>query len=485
MLKPQCHERRRVSGQSAGFGLSSDLSFYHCRRFSSRRHRSPCFRSTLHRGHCRDKRHYRHCCRRLYAVDRMLLTQSLTGVRWLAKLARYQPGTPVARVDKQIVEGQIERLEALLLKLGTLHEAKYAKHEKAILDGLAASDATKFEAAQHDLGEMLGFQAGNQETDAAPDPWWIAGNCCVVFEDHSNAKSTSSLGAVKARQVAGHPKWIKDNKELTKIPDGAHILPVLVTLSSKLRVRGHAGRSRPGARPQLVADSAARSARRYLRSDRLDHASCHDPGARSVVFGLHAGGWRDCDPSGYPSFARPLWPTSRVRLSRSRDRSRRQMCGVGRESREALTDTAPDGSSGADLTRERQNGPKRRSLPATRRRSLQQPFGETDILPARYTIYSTLCRATSHHPYSNVINFRSVPTDSGEFRLACHYPPVAARTASLIFATAKCPIMSKSRCGRFGSSFETTTASTIAGPSTAKASLIAVCNSPGSLAANP
>jgi hypothetical protein len=143
------------------------------------------------------------------------------------------PGTPAPHVDKQIVEGQVERLEALLLKLGTLHEAKYAKHEKAILDGLAASDATTFEAAQRDLGEMLGFQAGNQETDAAPDPWWIAGNCCVVFEDHSDAQSTSSLGAVKARQVAGHPNWIKDNKELTKISDGAQILPVLVTPVSR------------------------------------------------------------------------------------------------------------------------------------------------------------------------------------------------------------------------------------------------------------
>jgi hypothetical protein len=40
-------------------------------------------------------------------------------------------------------------------------------------------------------------------------------------------------------------------------------------------------------------------------------------------------------------------------------------------------------------------------------------------------------------------------------------------------------------CGRFGSSFEMTTASTIAGPSMAKASVSTAFNSPGFVAANP
>jgi hypothetical protein len=71
--------------------------------------------------------------------------------------------------------------------------------------------------------------------------------------------------------------------------------------------------------------------------------------------------------------------------------------------------------------------------------------------------------------------------ESGDFRqrLGSPHPPVTARTASLIFARAKCPIISMSRCGRFGNSFETTTASTIAGPSMAKASASTAFNSPG------
>jgi hypothetical protein len=89
--------------------------------------------------------------------------------------------------------------------------------------------------------------------------------------------------------------------------------------------------------------------------------------------------------------------------------------------------------------------------------------------------------------YSNVVGSRPAPHDSGDFRRqpGCPHRPVTARTASLIFARAKCPIISKSRCGRFGSSFETTTVSTIAGPSMAKASVSAAFNSGGFLAVNP
>jgi hypothetical protein len=151
------------------------------------------------------------------------------GIRWLSNLARFQSGAAVPPVEKQALDSQIERLEALLLKLGTGHHARYAKHEKAILDGLASTDVSKFEMAHRDLGEMLGFRAGKHESNASPDPWWIAGEFCIVFEDHSNAKASSTLGADKARQVDGHPKWMRANKELTQLPENAQIVSVLVT----------------------------------------------------------------------------------------------------------------------------------------------------------------------------------------------------------------------------------------------------------------
>jgi hypothetical protein len=155
------------------------------------------------------------------------------GIRWLSNLARFQPGTSVPPVEKQTLDSQIERLESLLLKLGMGHQARYVKNEKAIIDGLASTNAAEFEIAHRDLGEMLGFRAGKHEADASPNPWWIAGDFCIVFEDHSNAKAGSALGADKARQADGHPKWMRANKELTQLPENAEILSVLVTPVSR------------------------------------------------------------------------------------------------------------------------------------------------------------------------------------------------------------------------------------------------------------
>ncbi|MHC2274925.1 hypothetical protein ACVME8_001536 [Bradyrhizobium diazoefficiens] len=64
---------------------------------------------------------------------------SAGGIRWLSNLARFQPGASAPPVEKQALDSQIERLEALLLKLGTGHHGRYSKHEKSISDGLASN----------------------------------------------------------------------------------------------------------------------------------------------------------------------------------------------------------------------------------------------------------------------------------------------------------------------------------------------------------
>jgi hypothetical protein len=78
-------------------------------------------------------------------------------IRWLASLARYRAELLAVSTENLALQGQIERLEATLLKLGTKHEARFAQKEKAILDGLNSADTTQFETAHKDLGEMLGF----------------------------------------------------------------------------------------------------------------------------------------------------------------------------------------------------------------------------------------------------------------------------------------------------------------------------------------
>ena len=79
---------------------------------------------------------------------------------------------------------------------------------------------------------MLGFDADKQEIDGSPDPWWIAGSLCLVFEDHAGAHANSALDVTKARQAASHPNWIRANVEAAS---GATILSVLVTPVSTAR----------------------------------------------------------------------------------------------------------------------------------------------------------------------------------------------------------------------------------------------------------
>lgn len=121
----------------------------------------------------------------------------------------------------------IERLEARFDNLGTLTDHKYDKFEAPIRTKLADNDAKSFEDGHVKLGELLGYEAGNRNDTASPDPWWMAnGSMCFIFEDHSDAKSGNSLDVTKARQVCTHPNWVRENLPVEK---DAIIVPILVT----------------------------------------------------------------------------------------------------------------------------------------------------------------------------------------------------------------------------------------------------------------
>ena len=148
---------------------------------------------------------------------------------WLVQLARYQTAGEPQTGRSSLLLRQIERVEGVLERLGTLTDRDYNKHEKEILEGLASSE--DFEQAHVRLGEMLGFHSGKREVDASPDPWWTLGDLCFVFEDHAGA-TNDVLDATKARQVFSHPNWIRDHVPL---PENAIILPVLVTPVTKAK----------------------------------------------------------------------------------------------------------------------------------------------------------------------------------------------------------------------------------------------------------
>lgn len=160
-------------------------------------------------------------------------------VSWLNTLARAVGRIEGEEADAQNAETlkQVEALEQQFLTMGTATNHKFEKRAAKVQTELAEADT--FESAQVELGALLGFSAGNGESDAAPDPWWLGDKLGLVFEAHADGKETTLFGATKARQASSHPKWIKKN-----IPGAGamEILPVLVTPCTK---------AKSGAAPQL------------------------------------------------------------------------------------------------------------------------------------------------------------------------------------------------------------------------------------------
>lgn len=151
-------------------------------------------------------------------------------VGWLAKLSHNETAVVSTKHDISL-QSVIERLEARLTELGTVHDKKFADEERFIIENIQMAEARPFEAAHERVGRLLGYQAGNQESTGAPDPWWIADDSlCFIFEDHSNASSSSLLDVTKARQVSSHPNWVRANIQLDHDAD---VVPVLISPVAK------------------------------------------------------------------------------------------------------------------------------------------------------------------------------------------------------------------------------------------------------------
>lgn len=147
-------------------------------------------------------------------------------VGWLSRIAKAESADEAAEanvVDQDAI-AQVEQLETVLLAMGTANDRAFEKKAKRILKNLAKSET--FEEGQRELGELLGFTAGNEGSDAAPDPWWLGETKGIVFEDHAGGSAMTVFGAEKAKQAAMHPDWIRDN-----VPgaDELNVTAILVT----------------------------------------------------------------------------------------------------------------------------------------------------------------------------------------------------------------------------------------------------------------
>jgi hypothetical protein len=146
-------------------------------------------------------------------------------VSWLNKLiGDLKPAESIDLQADEEVNHQVEEIVDSFVKMGTATNHKFEKKMAKISESLIHENT--FETALVELGAALGFTAGNDESDAAPDPWWLGHKTGIVFEAHAGGEGETVFGANKARQASTHPKWIKK-----KVPGTAEmdIKPILIT----------------------------------------------------------------------------------------------------------------------------------------------------------------------------------------------------------------------------------------------------------------
>ena len=152
--------------------------------------------------------------------------KSAPALKWMVTLAQKSGIESSQYIEDSDLNAIIEKFEQQIRKFGLTTNRKYDKEEQFILDGILNGNAKEFEEAQKRLGILIGFDAGNIENDASPDPWWIlSDDLCIVFEDHSDG-STEYFSATKARQATTHDNWIREN---LPVKENIEIIKVLIT----------------------------------------------------------------------------------------------------------------------------------------------------------------------------------------------------------------------------------------------------------------
>lgn len=153
-------------------------------------------------------------------------------IRWLIELANTTTAQKPKQLENICLIAIVERLEVFLEKCGTVNNRKFEVEAMKITTQLNSGKSHDFEKGHELLGTFLGYEAGNKETTAAPDPWWIADRqLCIIFEDHSPKNIESRIGANKVRQAESHPKWVKEKLELL---DTATIISVMISPRSQV-----------------------------------------------------------------------------------------------------------------------------------------------------------------------------------------------------------------------------------------------------------
>ncbi|RHM60265.1 DEAD/DEAH box helicase family protein [Coprobacillus sp. AF33-1AC] len=152
-------------------------------------------------------------------------------LKWLNTLSmKLFSGESNTTNTEDYFEDVIDGIENKLQKYSS--PQKFERYIEKILGDLNSEDGKKFEKGQEEFGKLLGCFSKNDDSQGAPDPYWIINlDMVVVFEDKIY-KTDKKIPIEDVREAGTHHIWIKRNVD--GLSPNAKILTIFVTTSKEI-----------------------------------------------------------------------------------------------------------------------------------------------------------------------------------------------------------------------------------------------------------
>lgn len=127
-------------------------------------------------------------------------------------------------------EDVIDGIENKLQKYSSLQ--KFERYVGKILSDLNSKDGKKFEKGQEEFGKLIGCISNNDDSQGAPDPYWIINSDMVIVFEDKMYESDKKIPISDVREAKTHREWIKNN--VPGLSRNAKILTIFATTSKDI-----------------------------------------------------------------------------------------------------------------------------------------------------------------------------------------------------------------------------------------------------------
>lgn len=151
-------------------------------------------------------------------LDDALATATKTG--WI-----HRPSATTDFLGDAHSEGLISAAVHCFGTTATVKGTTFERICHRVLDGVEATEASKFEQGLEQLGRMLGFNSVRHDDDAAPDVEWVPlAGPWLAIEAKSNEAPQGEIGADTIRQANTHLRWMAERQGGNTIPPGSLVV---------------------------------------------------------------------------------------------------------------------------------------------------------------------------------------------------------------------------------------------------------------------